>query len=179
MAEEVSDKSIKRLLEALRMNYDFIIVDTSSYLTEVSLAILDVADRVVLVTQQSLPCLKSIKRFFDLSDNLEYESDKVWLIVNRASTKQGIQVKRIGDALKRPIIVTIPEDIIANVAADQGVPLVSGGNKNRPISLAIIKLSEHIVQELASDKPTQAAEVQEPKQTGGLFGKLFGKRVRV
>ncbi|MCP5095649.1 MAG: response regulator/pilus assembly protein, partial [Chloroflexi bacterium] len=33
MAEEVSDKSIKRLLEALRMNYDFIIVDTSSYLT--------------------------------------------------------------------------------------------------------------------------------------------------
>jgi pilus assembly protein CpaE len=178
MAEEVNEKSIKRLLEALRFNYDFVIVDTSSYLTEVSLAILDIADRVILVTQQSLPSLKSIKRFFDLSDNLEYEKGKVWLVVNRASTKQGIQVKNIGDALKQPIVETIPEDIIANVAADQGVPLVSGANKKRPISLAIIKLSEHIVQELATGRPAHKAEISEPQQTGGLFGRLFGRRVR-
>ena len=87
MAEVVNEGSIKKLLEALRSNYDFIIVDTSSYLTEVSLAILDIADKIVLVTQQSLPSLKSIKRFFDLSDILDYSSEKAWLVVIERQNK--------------------------------------------------------------------------------------------
>lgn len=175
MADVVSDQSIKRLIEALRQSFDFVIIDTSSYLTEVSLSILDAADRIVLVAQQSLPSLKSIKRFFDLSESLDYSSNKVWLVVNRAS-KQGIPIKKISDALKHPVIVSIPEDTVANAAADQGVPLVTGANKKRPISSAIVKLADHIAQELASEKEGQkkkAAEQEEPK---GFFARLFGRR---
>jgi pilus assembly protein CpaE len=177
MAEVVNEGSIKKLLGALRFNYDFIIVDTSSYLTEVSLAILDIADRIVLITQQSLPSLKSIKRFFDLSDILDYSPGKAWLVVNRA-TKQGISVKNIGDALKQPIVVAIPEDIVASTAADQGVPLVSGATKKRPISLAITKLADHVIQELEVEESATTAEVPEPQQKGGFMKKLFGRRVR-
>lgn len=177
MAEVVSEQSIKKLLEALRFSYDFIIVDTNSYLTEVSLAILDIADRIILVTQQSLPSLKSIKRFFDLSDSLDYSPDKAWLVVNRAS-KQGIAIKSIGDALKQPIIAAVPEDVVANTAADQGIPLVAGVTRKRPISLAISKLADHVIQELEVEESAHAAEVSTPQRTGGLFGKLFGRRVR-
>lgn len=177
MAEVVSEQSIKKLLDALRFSYDFIIIDTSSYLNEVSLAILDIADRIVLITQQSLPSLKSIKRFFDLSDSLDYSPGKAWLVVNRAS-KQGISVKSVGDALKQPVVVAIPEDVVANTAADQGIPLVTGPTKKRLISQAIIKLAEHIVQELEIEESAHAADMPVPKQTGGLFGKLFGRRVR-
>jgi len=177
MAEVVNEKSIKKLLDALRFNYDFIIVDTSSYLTEVSLAILDIADRIVLVTQQSLPSLKSIKRFFDLSDILEYPSRKAWLVVNRA-TKQGIAIKNIGDALKQPVVVAIPEDIVANTAADQGVPLVTGATKKRPISLSIAKLADHVIQELGAEESTHKTEMSTPQQNSGFMSKLFRRRVR-
>lgn len=177
MAEVVNENTIKNLLDALRFNYDFIIVDTSSYLTGVSLAVLDIADRIVLVTQQSLPSLKSIKRFFDLSDILDYSQEKAWLVVNKAS-KQGISVKNIGDALKQPVVVAIPEDIVANTAADQGVPLVSGATKKRPISLAIAKLADHVVQELEVEESAHEAETSSTEQSVGFMGKLFGKRVR-
>ncbi|KAA3662680.1 MAG: response regulator [Chloroflexi bacterium] len=177
MAEAVNETSIKKLLDALRANYDFIIVDTSSYLTEVSLAILDIADKIVLVTQQSIPSLKSIKRFFDLGDMLEYSSGKTWLVVNRAS-KQGIPIKNIGNALKQPVVVVIPEDVIANNAADQGVPLVTGETKRRPISLAIAKLADHVVQELGVEGSTHESEVPVPQQSSGFMGKLFRRRVR-
>jgi len=178
MAEMITEQSVKNLLAALRLNYDFIIVDTSSYLTGVSLAILDIADRILLIAQQSLPNLKSIKRFFDLGDSLDYSPEKSWLVVNR-QIKQSISVKNIGDALKQPIIMAIPEDIVANTAANQGVPLVTGANKNRPISISLMKLADHIIQEFDSEKADHKSEIDEPKQTGGLFGRLFGgKRVK-
>lgn len=172
MADMVTEAGVKKLLEALRLSYDFIIIDTSSYLTEVSLSLLDASDKIILVTQQSLPSLKSIKRFFDLSDSLDYDSGKVWLVVNRA-TKQGIAIKSIGDALKHPIIATVPEDPIARAAADQGIPLVTGANQKRPISLSIEQLADHVAQELAEDENDDLETADDGNKNGGLFKRLF------
>lgn len=176
MADMVSEESVKKLLAALRLSYDFIIVDTSSYLSEVTLAILDMADRTILVSHQSLPSLKSIKRFFDLSEILDYSPGKSWLVVNRA-TKQKIPIKNIGEALKHPVIAVIPEDPVANTAADQGVPLVTGPNAKKPISLAIQKLSEHTIQELSEPKAEDSSSQTDSEQSG-ILGRLFSKRVK-
>ncbi|MEM7331462.1 MAG: response regulator [Chloroflexota bacterium] len=176
MADMVSEEGVKKLLDNLRMSYDFIIVDTSSYLSEVSLAILDNADRIVLVAQQSLPSLKSIKRFFDLCEILDYSPAKAWLVVNKA-TKQRISIKNIGEALKKPVVAVIPEDPIADSKADQGVPLVLGQDAKKPISQAIYKLAEHTIQELSEGKEGNGAAPQESDQTG-LLGRLFSKRVK-
>ena len=82
MAELVTEEHIKKLLNALRQMFEFVIIDTSSTLNDVNLAMLDIADRIVLVTQQNLPSLKNVSRFFDLSNGLDYPSDKVMLVVN-------------------------------------------------------------------------------------------------
>jgi Flp pilus assembly CpaE family ATPase len=129
-----------------------------------------------LVTQQSLPDLKNISRFYDLADSLEYESNKTWLVVNRASNKQGISVKDISNALKRPVTKVIPNDeITANVAADQGVPLVTNSSR-QPISIALNNLADYVLQELSDDTSAEVAtgELRE----SGLLGRLFGGRTR-
>ncbi len=177
MAEMITEQSIKNLLAALRLHYDFIIIDTSSYLTEVSLAILDIADRIILIAQQSLPNLKSIKRFFDLGDSLDYSPGKSWLVVNR-TIKQSIPVKNIGKALKQPIIMDIPEDAVVSTSANQGVPLVVGANKGRPISISIMKLADHIIQEFGTEETSRKPETAEPKPATGFLGRLFSRRVK-
>lgn len=175
MAETVSEESVKKLLAVLRSSYDFIVFDTSSYLTGVSLSVLDNADKIILITQQSLPSLKSIKRFFDLAERLEYESGKVWLIVNR-ELKQGIPIKNIENALKHPIMATVPEDIIANSAANEGVPLVSGSHQKRPISLAISELADNLINELSESKVVETTnKPEEKKNQRGFFGRLFNR----
>ena len=179
MADVINEKHIKNLLSALRQAYDFVIVDTSSYLTEVALALLDSADRIILVTQQNLASLKNVSRFFDLTENLNYEPQKVWLVVNGASNKQGISVKDISDTLKRPIVMMIPEDTLAvNTAADRGLPLVIGANQKRPVSLALAKLADHVIQELVKGKATAGRVSSGPEKSVGFFGRLFGRRVQ-
>ncbi|NIT59589.1 MAG: AAA family ATPase, partial [Aliifodinibius sp.] len=131
MAELVTEEHIKKLLQALRQMYDFVIIDTSSSLNDVNLAMLDVADRIALVTQQNLPSLKNVSRFYDLSEGLDYESGKIMLVVNHASNKLNISIRDIMDSLKRQIVTVIPEDESAYTAADQGKPLVNGSWQNR------------------------------------------------
>jgi pilus assembly protein CpaE len=175
MADVVTDEHMKTVLELLREIYDFVVVDTSSALNDIALTILDTSDRILLVTQQNLPSLKNISRFFDLSNSLEYSPQKVWMVVNRATSKQGISVKDIENTLKRPVMVTIPaNDLVCNAASNEGVPVVSGPGKKQPVGLALLKLAERIAQE--SKKKADDSAVQQ--ETKGLFGWLF-KRDRV
>lgn len=143
MADLVTEANVKRLLEHLREHYDFVIIDTSSSLNDVALAMLDMSDRIFLVTQQSLPALKNASRFFDLAETLDYSRDKVLLLVNRSSERLGISVKDIASTLKRPVIATLPiDDEAVNRAIDEGKPLITGRHRRRPISTALYNLAE-------------------------------------
>lgn len=174
MADVVTEDLVKELIDAVRPYYDFIIVDTSSSLNDIALSILDTSDKILLVTQQNLPSLKNISRFFDLADSLEYESDKTWMIVNKASTKPGISVKDVSDTLKRPVFAQIPDEgDIVEKAVNEGVPLVSGQYRKRPVSLAINGLVDQIIRELNIDKKQEKPE--EPPKKQGLFSRLFNR----
>ena len=178
MADVVTEENIKQLLAALKESFDFIIVDTTSYLSEKTLAILDVADRIVLLAQQNLSSLKNVSRFFDLAESLEYEMQKVWLVVNRAKNKQGkgISVHDVGKALKRPIYGTVPDDeITVSDASNRGVPLVMGEHQKKAISLAVIKIADQIAKELMEGKAPVNNAKAEPEQSKGLFGRLFSR----
>lgn len=178
MADVISDDNVKNLLESLRVSYDFVVVDTASYLTEKTLTMLDVADRIILVTQQSLPSLKNVSRFFDLTESLEYDTEKVWLVVNRVIEDQGISVKNIGDILKRPIVMTIPAaESLVSASANRGVPLVMGANQKHPVSISLIKLADYARRELVGKQPVDGKVKSEAqKESGGIFGRFFGKR---
>lgn len=172
MAELVKDGHFKRLLKLLAQMYDYVIVDTSSSLNDLTLTILDTADRIMIVAQQNLPTLKNVSRFFDLSLQLEYEPDKILLVVNHSSNKLNISVKDVGDALKRPIFGVIPEDEVAYKAADQGRTLVLGSWQRRPAAVALSQLAKQLVEELAQDEI-----VEEIGESGGTrLSRLFSSR---
>lgn len=174
MADVVTEEHMKTLLELLRELYDFVVVDTSSALNDIALTILDTSDRILLVTQQNLPSLKNISRFFDLSNSLDYDSQKVWMVVNRATSKQGISVKDIENTLKRPVMVTIPSnDLVCNAAANEGVPVVSGPGQKQPVAMAMLKMAERIAHEGNPQKVGQPIDDKEEKK--GMFGWLFNR----
>jgi pilus assembly protein CpaE len=174
MADVITEELVKELVDAVRPYYDFIIIDTSSSLNDIALSILDTSDKILLITQQNLPSLKNISRFFDLAENLEYEPDKTWMIVNRVSTKPGISVKDVSDTLKRPVFAQIPDEgDIVEKAVNEGVPLVSGQYRKRPVSLAINGLADQIVREMNIDKKEEKTEAPPKKQ--GLFSRLFNR----
>lgn len=176
MADHITDEGLRKLLGTLRQMYNFIILDTPSTLNDVALTLLDEADKIILVTQQNLPTLKNVSRFFDLTQSLEYGPQKVWMIVNRKLDKQSISVKDISDTLKRPVFMTIPtDDAVMTGSIDKGVPLVVGPNQKHEISMAFAKLADKIIQELGG-KATAGKTAVEADKPIGFLGRLFGRR---
>jgi pilus assembly protein CpaE len=171
MAELVTEEHIKKLLQALRQMYEFVIIDTSSNLNDVNLAMLDIADRIVMVTQQNLPSLKNVSRFYDLSEGLDYPIDKIMLVVNHGSNKLNISIRDIMDSLKRQIVSIIPEDESAYMAADQGKPLVNGPWQRRPSATALYQLSHHIIEDLTESEE----DLVESPSGSSRLSRLFGR----
>ena len=179
MAEVVTEAHMKDLLEKLRQMYEYIIVDTTSSLNDIALTVLDVADRILLIAQQNLPSVRNVSRFISLTESLEYESEKVLMIITSYSEKHGISPKKISDALKRPVVMMIPEDFeTVYEAANQGKPLVDGPAQKRPVSIAFNQLSKYLMQEFGDGDGTgvKIEESTESSSSGGMLGRLLGKR---
>lgn len=174
MAELVMASRLEPLLENVRGSFDYIIVDAGSVLFDPTLTILDRADLVLLVAQQSLPCLKNISLFYDLAKSLGYIQGKIWLVVNRFMSKQGISVKDIAEALKNPVVATIPADEpTAVLAADRGYPMVYGATQKRPIAVSLMELAGRVMVELA---PKVAGQIDAGTNPATRFGRLFTSR---
>jgi pilus assembly protein CpaE len=172
MAELITIHKVKLILEQLRQQFDYVIVDTHAYLSDMTLAMLDLADEILLVTPPNLPGIKNASRFLDLTNELKYAPQKVRLVVNGVSDKRSITVKDIGVALKRPVELSVPEDKAAETAADQGEPLVEGATQRRPIAVALRRVAERLAAPVAEQGNGRPAAEQERRS---FFARLFGR----
>lgn len=155
-AELVLAAPLKKLLEDLSRLFNYVIVDTASVLREQELAVLDVADRILLVGTPEIPSLANIKKFFDLSEKLEYPKDKIMLVLNRMDKRWGISVQGIEDRLKHTVRAQIPfDDKTVMASINTGVPLATA-NRNLPVAQGIFDLAQRLRSEFAPKEAPQA-----------------------
>lgn len=173
MAELVNVEHLQKLLAMLRHVYQFVIIDTSSCLSDLTLTMLDQADRILLVTEQNLPTLKTARDFLNLSQDLHYAENKVMLTVNRMAPRQRVTVQDIAKILKRPVLLTIPLDSeAATRAADRGHPVVSGGTRKRPIASALRSAADRLAAELQQG---EGAELMAGPPKRSFLARLLGR----
>lgn len=173
MAELVNVEHLQKLLAMLRHVYQFVIIDTSSCLSDLTLTMLDQADRILLVTEQNLPTLKTARDFLNLSQDLHYAENKVMLTVNRMAPRQRVTVQDIAKILKRPVLLTIPLDSeAATRAADRGHPVVSGGTRKRPIASALRSAADRLAAELQQG---EGAELMAEAPQRSFLARLLGR----
>jgi pilus assembly protein CpaE len=165
MADTVTPTLITNVLGRLRKMFDIIIVDTTSVLDEVVLNVLDVSDKIIVVTTPEIPSIKDAKLFFEVTEALEYERDRFIFVLNKADKRINIRAEDISSNIKYKIEGQLPLDERAvTTAVNQGVPYVLG-DKNSLLSQATVALSKRVVEVL---KPA-VEEVGTPVRAG-LFG---------
>jgi pilus assembly protein CpaE len=123
-AEAVAPEDLSRALVALRRRFDTLIVDLPAAVDLRTLAALDLADRIYVVTEAVTPTVVSTQRLLALLDELGL-TERVRVIVNRYSTfegnlSEGIVAQRLG----RPVDRVVPYDRAVVVAANRGAPHV-------------------------------------------------------
>ena len=148
-AESVDPAQLGDLLKYLSTIFSYVIVDTSSDLTEHTLAVLDASDIVLLVTSQDIPSLDRMRRFLDLAPAIGLNKERFRLVISRYSDRINITPDRISQNFKQDIAAIVPNDYGTIVPSiNQGTPFMLDKKlKGRPIYKTISELARLITKE--------------------------------
>ncbi|MBL8061508.1 MAG: response regulator [Anaerolineales bacterium] len=144
LAEKVSADQFSKVLQFMQRIYSYVVVDTSSILTDVILSAMDVSDIVVLVTTQEIPSIKNSRLILDLLKTMGVNKDRIVFAMNRYDKRIAITPERVGENLKHEISAIIPmDDKTAINAVNRGIPFMLD-NKTQLIGRGILSLAEAV-----------------------------------
>lgn len=156
-ADLVTVPYLRKLIEHVKAAHDFTVVDVPFGLTDHSLAIMDVADEILVITALEITAIKNVRLFLEVADQLEYDRAKIRLVINRSDAVQGIRLGDVEASIRRPIDATVVSDgRLAVLAVNRGVPFVVS-HPDAPLSRDIYKLARLVAggEGRTSDKPTR------------------------
>jgi pilus assembly protein CpaE len=158
-AEKVDSEEFMKLLRFLRQMYAYVIVDTSVYLNEVTLSVLDVADAVVLVTTQDIPSIKNDRLFLDLMATMGITADKIAFVMNKFDKRIAITAEKIGENLKQEVVAVITLDEHTVIpAVNRGIPFMLD-QKTQPAARGIYTLAEALRAKLFKQEEVETEKV--------------------
>jgi pilus assembly protein CpaE len=161
-ADLVTPAYLRRMVDFLREGHDFVVVDLPSALNDHSLAIMDAADQIVVLTALEITTIKNVRLFLEVADQLEYDRSKIRLVVNRSDSAQGIRIADVEASIRRSIDGTIVSDgRLAVLAVNRGVPFVVS-HPDGALSRDVTKLARTLAGDAIAAKDT-------PKR--GLFAR--------
>ncbi len=169
MADLVSPDFLKRILEELRRQYDYVVVDTATIINDTMLTAFDLADRIVLVATPDIPAIKNARLFFEITDALSYPPNKIMLVINKVDRRSGITAQMIEDNIKHQVVGQIPlDEVLVLTAINRGVPFMVD-QRAKPIGQAILQLSERVAAEFRHPVEAAAGSAEEARKRSGLF----------
>ncbi len=132
-AEAVSGElhHLLRIVELLRLAYDYVIVDMGKHLDDHMLDVIGAADRLVVVMTADLSCVKNVRLVLATMAQLGVPDERLLLVLNRANAFTGISNKSVESVLRRHIAKQIVNDYRSAISSlNSGTPFML----NRPDS---------------------------------------------
>lgn len=185
--EAITPEQLRTVLEALRTQFDYIVVDTQTAYDDRTLTILDVADRIITLMTLELTSIKNIKHFCELAGPLGYGDDKLMLVLNKADSRLGIRAESIEGQIRHKVTAQIGNAAYEmTLALNQGVPLVID-RRNHQVArdiMALAALTANALNPVAAGATNGAGAtagnaaptVTQDTNSKGLFGRLLTKR---
>ncbi len=125
MADEVNAEQIRKVLQHLRKQFAYVIVDMSSNMDDIALAVMDAADILVVVTVPEIPSIKDARLLFDLLTVLEFPKENVFFVLNKMDRKSGITPDAVEENLNYSVNGVIPfDERTVSTSVNRGAPLM-------------------------------------------------------
>lgn len=120
------------ILEQMRHNYDFVVVDTGCSPEDDLPKEIEHADAIIMAMQLSLPCLARTARLAEAIRGQDPDAERrMKLVATRVAKNPTIGASEAAEVLGREIFRLVPEDAdSAQAAINQGTPLVSAFPKS-------------------------------------------------
>jgi pilus assembly protein CpaE len=135
-------ETVARIIALAATRFDFVVLDLGRVPDAVTLRALDMAQRLYLVAQSTLPFLHDGKRLLNLLRELGYPQEKIELVINRIEKGGDLSAADIRRALQFNSAREIPNSY-ANVAyaINHGLPLLQHAPRD-PVAKALVSWSD-------------------------------------
>ncbi len=122
--DAVSGEQASEVLGILISQFATIVVDTASGLTDHTLAALEVADDIVLVSSMDLTSIRALRKEAEVLDVLGLSSAARHVVLNFYDRRSGLTVNDVEKVIGSSIGVVLPRSVDVPLAGNQGVPMV-------------------------------------------------------
>jgi pilus assembly protein CpaE len=143
-AELVKESHVHGVLEILRQEFDWVVVDIARSWNEPCVRTLDLADGILLVTLQDVPTLTHARAHLDLLLRLGHDPAKIHTVANRYSKRDVVSDEDLVQFLGVKPEASLPNDYATTaVSVNEGRPVaeVSPGSE---LHLAFESLARQI-----------------------------------
>jgi len=185
LAEQIytMPRNVAEIIEQIRYQYDFIVVDTASRLDELTVGLCDIATEILLIIPPTLPAVRSTRFVLDLFDQIYEDSpDRIKLVLTQVQEdRRGPRVSLAKDSivnyLKRDVYASIPHDERSLLQAiNKGTPLIAAErNNNNAVVKELLEIASRLRSKYMGGDEIDDEDVDQKSNSGGLAG-LFGRR---
>ena len=123
--EPATPQIVGRLLDLMKSMFDFVVVDSGQILNHNTMKVLEISDKMLLISLLNLPCLRNAINILKSLSNYGYnKGDYTNIIINRYLKNSEITIEDAEESLKNKIFYALPNDFKTTLAAiNQGKTL--------------------------------------------------------
>lgn len=146
LPDEVSADQLKLLLDMLQQDNDQIVVDVPRQIDHITTTLLERADRIIIVTQQTLTHIRDTVRLLGiLKEELLIPDERILLVVNRYDKSSVVTVDDINKTIQSNSAILIPNDYKNAMQSENiGMPLYEYA-RNSLITTTLIEFTEQLL----------------------------------
>ena len=135
---------LERVMDFLRREYDYVLIDSSVGYQESKVSIVEQADQVYLISTPDVASLRDLARLVEGMSLSDSAMSKLRLVINRSTANDSLTQEQIQKAVRFPVFTTIPNsygEVVRSI--NEGEPVVP--QKNSQFSQQLLQWSTRIV----------------------------------
>ncbi|MGY1712404.1 CpaE family protein [Geodermatophilus sp. SYSU D00758] len=143
--DSVTGEDVARLLSSLARQFRYVVVDTAPGLSDQTLAAIDRATDVVLLSSMDVPGVRGLRKEIDVLGELGLLPAGRHVVLNLADPKRGLARADVERALGAAVDVVLPRSATVPSSTNAGVPLLLGDARRDPATREMRRLLERFV----------------------------------
>lgn len=124
-ADRITLPDVSRIVKALQRQFDYVVIDTSAQLSEVTITALELSTTLICISTVDLPSVRNMRVFVETLQRLNIPTDRITVILNKVEDDMGISIEEVDEALYHKVTSVLPyaREVIRSINHGQPVML--------------------------------------------------------
>jgi pilus assembly protein CpaE len=147
-ADDITVEQVERVLELLTQSFKYVVVDTASGLDENTLASLEYATDLLLISATDVPSIRATVKEIEALRVIGKPQHLWHFVLNRADARTGLTIPAIERTVGLNVDIAVPSSRSVPLSLNQGEPLVLSDPRSA-VTLAMLQLVKRVAPQAA------------------------------